>query len=193
MQLHSLPAELLQLWRLDHRVLEVLLNMPRLQRALTPPEGCCLPETNPLPAGRPRRRRGARSAARRARRPASTGRCARRPAGPRAAASVGDGHASEPAVGPIVAGEDAMEGHELEVILVGTDAEVGGAADGVWAGLAVRSHEACEDVQRITGLTLDAMYSAPKMRWLLDNDGQVRAAAEGGRLAFGQHLHHRRP
>ena len=36
-----------------------------------------------------------------------------------------------------------------------------------------------------TGLLLDPYFSATKMRWLLDNQGQVRAAAEGGRLAFG--------
>lgn len=42
------------------------------------------------------------------------------------------------------------------------------------------SHEACEDVQRITGLTLDAMYSAPKMRWLLDEyDARTRDVVVG--------------
>ena len=41
------------------------------------------------------------------------------------------------------------------------------------------------DVQRRTGLLLDPYFSGTKMRWLLDNDGQVRAAAEAGRLAFG--------
>ena len=40
-------------------------------------------------------------------------------------------------------------------------------------------------VQAATGLLLDPYFSATKMRWLLDNDGQVRAAAQGGRLAFG--------
>jgi glycerol kinase len=40
-------------------------------------------------------------------------------------------------------------------------------------------------VQAATGLLLDPYFSATKMRWLLDNDGQVRAAHEGGRLAFG--------
>jgi glycerol kinase len=40
-------------------------------------------------------------------------------------------------------------------------------------------------VQAATGLLLDPYFSATKMRWLLDNDGQVRAASEGGRLAFG--------
>jgi glycerol kinase len=40
-------------------------------------------------------------------------------------------------------------------------------------------------VQGATGLLLDPYFSATKMRWLLDNDGRVRAAARGGRLAFG--------
>ncbi len=40
-------------------------------------------------------------------------------------------------------------------------------------------------LQAATGLLLDPYFSATKMRWLLDNDGQVRAAAESGRLAFG--------
>ena len=44
-------------------------------------------------------------------------------------------------------------------------------------------HEA--EVQRRTGLLLDPYFSGTKMRWLLDNDGQVRSAAEAGRLAFG--------
>ena len=42
------------------------------------------------------------------------------------------------------------------------------------------SHEAREDVKRITGLTLDAMYSAPKMRWLLDEyDARTRDVVVG--------------
>ena len=40
-------------------------------------------------------------------------------------------------------------------------------------------------MQAATGLLLDPYFSATKMRWLLDNDGRVRAAAQGGRLAFG--------
>jgi glycerol kinase len=40
-------------------------------------------------------------------------------------------------------------------------------------------------VQRSTGLLLDPYFSGTKMRWLLDNDGQVRAAAEAGRLSLG--------
>ncbi len=51
------------------------------------------------------------------------------------------------------------------------------------AGLKEAGHEG--QVQEATGLLLDPYFSATKMRWLLDNDGQVRAAAQGGRLAFG--------
>jgi glycerol kinase len=42
-----------------------------------------------------------------------------------------------------------------------------------------------DEVQRRTGLLLDPYFSATKMRWLLDNDPRVRAAADGRRLAFG--------
>ena len=43
-----------------------------------------------------------------------------------------------------------------------------------------------EDAVRAkTGLLLDPYFSATKMRWLMENDGQVRAAAQGGRLALG--------
>jgi glycerol kinase len=42
-----------------------------------------------------------------------------------------------------------------------------------------------DEVQRRTGLLLDPYFSGTKMRWLLDNEGQVRSAAEAGRLALG--------
>jgi glycerol kinase len=51
------------------------------------------------------------------------------------------------------------------------------------AALKEEGHEA--EVQRSTGLLLDPYFSATKMRWLLDNEGQVRSAAEAGRLALG--------
>ncbi len=51
------------------------------------------------------------------------------------------------------------------------------------AAMKDQGHE--PEVQRRTGLVLDPYFSASKMRWLLDNDGQVRAAAEAGRLALG--------
>ncbi len=44
-------------------------------------------------------------------------------------------------------------------------------------------HEAA--VQQATGLLLDPYFSATKMRWLLDNSGEVAAAAQTGALAFG--------
>jgi glycerol kinase len=40
-------------------------------------------------------------------------------------------------------------------------------------------------VQVRTGLLLDPYFSGTKMRWLLDNVAEVRAAAEAGTLAFG--------
>jgi glycerol kinase len=44
-------------------------------------------------------------------------------------------------------------------------------------------HEA--DVRDKTGLLLDPYFSATKMRWLIDNEPAVKAAADSGRLAFG--------
>ena len=44
-------------------------------------------------------------------------------------------------------------------------------------------HEA--GVQERTGLRLDPYFSGTKMRWMLDNVEQVRAAADAGTLAFG--------
>ncbi|MCA1661035.1 MAG: glycerol kinase GlpK [Novosphingobium sp.] len=41
------------------------------------------------------------------------------------------------------------------------------------------------EVQRRTGLLLDPYFSATKMRWLLDNSGEVTTAARAGTLAFG--------
>jgi glycerol kinase len=41
------------------------------------------------------------------------------------------------------------------------------------------------DVQARTGLLLDPYFSGTKMRWMLENEPAVRAAAEMGTLAFG--------
>ena len=41
------------------------------------------------------------------------------------------------------------------------------------------------EVQARTGLLLDPYFSGTKMRWMLDNEPAVRAAAEKGTLAFG--------
>ncbi|GMN03859.1 glycerol kinase GlpK [Erythrobacter sp. MTPC3] len=44
-------------------------------------------------------------------------------------------------------------------------------------------HEA--EVQQRTGLLLDPYFSGTKMRWMMDNVPEVRAASEKGTLAFG--------
>lgn len=41
------------------------------------------------------------------------------------------------------------------------------------------------EVQRRTGLVIDPYFSGTKMRWLLQNSPEVKAAAERGTLAFG--------
>lgn len=51
------------------------------------------------------------------------------------------------------------------------------------AALRAAEHEA--DVQRRTGLLLDPYFSGTKMRWMLDHEPAVAAAAEAGTLAFG--------
>lgn len=51
------------------------------------------------------------------------------------------------------------------------------------AELRAAGHEA--GVQERTGLLLDPYFSGTKMRWMLDNVPEVRAAAEKGTLAFG--------
>ena len=51
------------------------------------------------------------------------------------------------------------------------------------AKLREAGHEA--EVQARTGLLLDPYFSGTKMRWMLDNVPEVRAAAEAGTLAFG--------
>jgi glycerol kinase len=40
-------------------------------------------------------------------------------------------------------------------------------------------------LRRKTGLLLDSYFSAPKLRFVLDNDPDIRAAAQSGRLRFG--------
>jgi glycerol kinase len=55
--------------------------------------------------------------------------------------------------------------------------------DEACAELRGRGHEAL--VRSRTGLELDATFPATKLRWLLDHVGGARAAAEEGRLAYG--------
>lgn len=54
---------------------------------------------------------------------------------------------------------------------------------GFCAELKEAGHEA--EVQKRTGLLLDPYFSGTKMRWLLENDEAVAAAAREGALAFG--------
>jgi glycerol kinase len=54
---------------------------------------------------------------------------------------------------------------------------------GLCAALHQAGHE--DAVRARTGLLLDPYFSATKMRWLLDNEPAVAAAARDGRLAFG--------
>ncbi len=49
----------------------------------------------------------------------------------------------------------------------------------------LRQDGAEEMVRGKTGLLLDPYFSATKVRWILDNVGGARAAAEAGRLCFG--------
>jgi len=51
------------------------------------------------------------------------------------------------------------------------------------AALREAGHE--DEVREATGLLLDPYFSATKMRWLLDHEPAVAAAAQAGRLAFG--------
>ncbi|MCZ8137392.1 MAG: glycerol kinase GlpK [Porphyrobacter sp.] len=51
------------------------------------------------------------------------------------------------------------------------------------AALRAGGHEAA--VQQRTGLLFDPYFSGTKMRWMLDNVPEVKAAAEKGTLAFG--------
>jgi len=51
------------------------------------------------------------------------------------------------------------------------------------ASLRAGGHES--GVQQRTGLLLDPYFSGTKMRWMLDNVPEVKAAAERGTLAFG--------
>src|SRR5262249_52083064 len=49
-----------------------------------------------------------------------------------------------------------------------------------------RQHQAQEAwLTGRTGLVLDPYFSATKVRWLLDQDAQLRTAAEAGKIAFG--------
>src|SRR5262245_61060139 len=49
----------------------------------------------------------------------------------------------------------------------------------------LRAAGALRNIQRRTGLLLDAYFSATKLEWILDHVRGARAKAEAGRLAFG--------
>ncbi|MBB3763000.1 FGGY family carbohydrate kinase [Sphingomicrobium lutaoense] len=55
--------------------------------------------------------------------------------------------------------------------------------DAACKALRDEGHE--EKVQAVSGLLLDPYFSASKMRWMLDHEEPVSAAAERGTLAFG--------
>jgi glycerol kinase len=74
---------------------------------------------------------------------------------------------------------DAASGEPLARAIVWQDRRTADAC----AALREAGHEPA--VQAATGLVLDPYFSASKMRWLLDNVGDVRAAAQAGRLALG--------
>ena len=74
---------------------------------------------------------------------------------------------------------DKVTGEPLCRAIVWQDRRTAGFCEDLRAA----GHEA--DVQRRTGLLLDPYFSGTKMRWMLDNEPAVRAAAEKGTLAFG--------
>lgn len=74
---------------------------------------------------------------------------------------------------------DRQSGRPLHHALVWQDRRTAPACD----ALREAGHETA--VQEKTGLLLDPYFSATKMRWLIDNVPDVRAAAAAGRLALG--------
>lgn len=74
---------------------------------------------------------------------------------------------------------DRTSGEPLARAIVWQDRRTAEYCDNLRTG----GHEAA--VQNTTGLLLDPYFSATKMRWLLDNSGEVAAAAQTGALAFG--------
>jgi glycerol kinase len=74
---------------------------------------------------------------------------------------------------------DRASGEPLARALVWQDRRTAAFCDELRAA----RHE--DTVREATGLLLDPYFSATKMRWLLDNEPAVAAAAREGRLAFG--------
>ena len=74
---------------------------------------------------------------------------------------------------------DRETGEPLSRALVWQDRRTAGFCE----DLKSRGHEA--DVQKRTGLLFDPYFSGTKMRWLVEHDAAVAAAAERGTLALG--------
>ena len=97
---------------------------------------------------------------------------------------VGDDASSIAAIGitnqrETVVAWDRNTGEPLARAIVWQDRRTAGFC----AELKEAGHEAT--VQERTGLLLDPYFSGTKMRWMLDNDDAVSAAAQDGSLAFG--------
>ncbi|TCM19803.1 glycerol kinase [Novosphingobium sp. PhB165] len=74
---------------------------------------------------------------------------------------------------------DKVSGEPLARALVWQDRRT----EAMCAALREAGHE--QAVQTATGLVLDPYFSATKMRWLIDHEPAVRAAADAGTLALG--------
>ena len=95
-------------------------------------------------------------------------------AGPRDVAALGIANQTE----TFVVWERAT-GHAVHPAIVWQDRRT----DDACAELRAQGHEAL--VRERTGLELDATFPATKLRWVLDHVDGARAAAERGRLAYG--------
>ncbi|MBX7493834.1 glycerol kinase [Qipengyuania sp. 1NDW9] len=98
--------------------------------------------------------------------------------------AVGEGASQIAAIGitnqrETVVAWDRGTGEPLARAIVWQDRRTAGFC----AELKDAGHEA--EVQKRTGLLLDPYFSGTKMRWMLDNDDAVAAAAQEGSLAFG--------
>ncbi|MEM1024477.1 MAG: glycerol kinase GlpK [Myxococcota bacterium] len=74
---------------------------------------------------------------------------------------------------------DRRSGRPIHNAIVWQDRRTAGFCDGL------RAEGLQPEVQRRTGLVIDAYFSASKIRWLLDQVPGARADAEAGHLAFG--------
>lgn len=74
---------------------------------------------------------------------------------------------------------DAVSGVPLTPVLVWSDARAQSQVD----ALAARGQG--EAIARESGLHLSTYFSAPKLRWLLEHDAAVQAAAQAGTLRLG--------